>query len=92
MALFVVDDERASSKFQEFRDLRAGVTAGLEARYRDGDYLFNVVGRHLGRRDQDLFIDGGKGGRYYFTALYDETPHNTRSVCRRSMAASARDG
>ena len=63
MALFGVDDERASSKFQEFRDLRTGVTAGLEARYREGDYLFNVVGRHLGRRDQDLAIDGGKGGR-----------------------------
>ena len=76
VAVFGVDDERASSKFQEFRDLRDGVTAGLEARYREGDYLFNVVGRQLGRDDQDLAIDGGKGGQYYFTALYDETPHN----------------
>ena len=76
VALFGVDDARASSKFQEFRDLQDGVTAGLEARYREGDYLFNVVGRQLGRRDQDLAIDGGRGGRYYFTALYDETPHN----------------
>ena len=76
MALFGVADERASSKFQEFRDLRDGVTAGLEARYRQGDYLFNVVGRQLGRRDQDLAIDGGRGGGYYFNVLYDETPHN----------------
>ena len=75
MAIFGAEDERASSKFQEFRDLREGVTAGLEARYREGDYLFNVVGRHLGRRDQDLAIDGGRGGRYYFNILYDETPH-----------------
>ena len=75
VALFGVNDERVSSKFQEFRDLRDGVTAGLEAGYREGDSLFKVVGRHLGRRDQDLAIDGGRGGQYYFNVLYDETPH-----------------
>ena len=76
MALFGVDDERASAKFQEFRDLQDGVTAGLEARYREGDHFLNVVGRQLGRSDQDLAIDGGRGGQYYFKLRYDETPHN----------------
>jgi hypothetical protein len=36
LALFGVDDQRVSSKLQEFRDLRDGFTAGLEAHYREG--------------------------------------------------------
>ena len=76
LALFGVDDQRASSKLQEFRDLRDGVTAGLEAHYRDGRKSFNLVGRELGRGDQDLSMDGGTAGLFQWSMLYDETPHN----------------
>jgi putative beta-barrel porin MtrB/PioB len=76
LALFGVDDQRASSKLQEFRDLRDGVTAGLEAHYREGRRTFNLFGRELGRGDQDLTMDGGTGGIFQWSMLYDETPHN----------------
>jgi hypothetical protein len=74
LALFG-DDQRASSKLQEFRDLRDGTTAGLEAHYRDGRGTFNLVGRELGRGDQDLAMDGETAGIFQWSMLYDETPH-----------------
>lgn len=76
IALFGIDDERESAKFEEYRDLQDGTTAGLEARYRDGHTFFNLVGRQLGRGDQDLNMDGGRAGRLQWSAFYDETPHN----------------
>src|SRR5712672_781398 len=76
LALVGVDDQRVSSKLQEFRDLRDGVTAGLEAHYRDGRGTFNLIGRQLGRGDQDLTMDGGTAGIFQWSMLYDETPHN----------------
>ena len=76
LALFGVDDQRASSKLQEFRDLRDGITGGLEAHYREGRGTFNLVGRELGRGDQDLTMDGGTAGIFQWSMLYDETPHN----------------
>src|SRR4029077_3096724 len=75
LALFGVDDQRASSKLQEFRDLRDGATAGLEAHYREGRRTFNLLGRELGRGDQDLTMDGGTAGVFQWSMLYDETPH-----------------
>jgi Putative outer membrane beta-barrel porin, MtrB/PioB len=75
LALFGVDDQRVSSKLQEFRDLRDGVTAGLEAHYREGRGIFNLIGRELGRGDQDLTMDGGDAGIFQWSMLYDETPH-----------------
>jgi hypothetical protein len=75
LALFGVDDQRVSSKLQEFRDLRDGVTAGLEAHYREGRGTFNLLGRELGRGDQDLTMDGGTAGIFQWSMLYDETPH-----------------
>jgi hypothetical protein len=75
LALFGVDDQRASSKLQEFRDLRDGTTAGLEAHFRDGRGTFNLVGRELGRGDQDLAMDGEAAGIFQWSMLYDETPH-----------------
>src|SRR5258708_8244036 len=47
LALFGVDDQRVSSKLQEFRDLRDGVTAGLQAHYREGPGTFTLVRRGL---------------------------------------------
>jgi len=74
-ALFAVSDERASSKLQEYRDLSDGFTAGLEAKYRRGNTAFSLVGRQLGRDDQDLRLDVGSAGKVQISALYDEIPH-----------------
>ena len=88
LALFGVEDQRASSKLQEFRDLRDGVTAGLEAHYREGRGIFNLVGRELGRGDQDLTMDGGTAGVFQWSMLYDETPH-TYAFGARSLYSGA---
>ena len=74
-AFFAVDDERASSKLQEYRDLSDGFTAGLEANYRHGNTALNLVGRQLGRDDQDLRLDVGSAGKLQISALYNEIPH-----------------
>ncbi|MGB8834878.1 MAG: MtrB/PioB family outer membrane beta-barrel protein [Candidatus Sulfotelmatobacter sp.] len=66
-----------SSKFNEFRDVRDGAVAGVEAHYRGdkGKYL-NVLGRNLGRKDEDLNIEGGLAGKYILSFYDDWTPHN----------------
>jgi DmsE family decaheme c-type cytochrome/MtrB/PioB family decaheme-associated outer membrane protein len=74
LAAMGIDNERESAKFQEYRDLRDG--AAVEAHFRDGGRLLNVVGRHLGLRDQDLAVDGGQAGKYLVSFGFSETPHN----------------
>ena len=88
IALFGVDDERASAKFQEFRDLQDGVTAGLEARYREGDHLFNVVGRQLGRATRISPSTAAEAGSTTSRRCTTRRRTTTRSACRRSMPAS----
>lgn len=76
LATLGVDRERQSAKFQEFRDVRDGTAAGIEAHFRNGSRLLNVVGRHLGLRDQDLDIDGGQAGKYQLAFGFGQIPHN----------------
>ncbi len=76
LTTLAVDRERQSAKFQEYRDVRDGTSAGVEARFRDGIRLLDIAGRHLGLRDQDLTIDLGQAGRYLVTFGYDQIPHN----------------
>jgi hypothetical protein len=65
-----------SSKFNEFRDVKTGAIAGVEAHYRSNNGYLNVVGRNLGRRDEDLNIDGGAPGKYLISFYDTEVPHN----------------
>lgn len=71
-----MDDEHVSAKFQEYRDVRNGMTAGLEGHYRSGDTFLHVLGRQIGRKDQDMALDGGVAGWTQWSLLYSETPHN----------------
>jgi len=75
-SLFGVSGNAVSSKFEEFRDLKDGVNAGIEARARKEDAYLDVVGRHLGLADQDLTVEGGRAGAVALKLSYDETPHN----------------
>ena len=65
-----------SSKFNEFRDVKTGAIAGVEAHYRSNNGYLNVVGRNLGRRDEDLTLDGGAPGKYLISFYDTEVPHN----------------
>jgi len=76
MGFFGVGDDRVSSKFQEYRDVRSGITAGLEGHFRSQNNVLNVVARQIGRKDQDMILDGGMPGVYSFGLNYSETPHN----------------
>jgi MtrB/PioB family decaheme-associated outer membrane protein len=76
LGFFGVGDDHVSSKFQEFRDVRSGITAGLEGHYRTGDTFLNVLARQIGRKDQDFVLDGGSAGTYQYALTYSETPHN----------------
>ena len=75
-SLFGVEGNAVSSKFEEFRDLKDGVNAGLEAHARKEDAYLDVVGRHLGLADQDLTVEGGRAGVVGLKLSYDQTPHN----------------
>jgi MtrB/PioB family decaheme-associated outer membrane protein len=76
LALFGVGDDHVSSKYEEFRDVRSGITAGIDAHYRSDNTLFNLMARQIGREDQDIAIDGGNAGTYYYSLGFSETPHN----------------
>jgi MtrB/PioB family decaheme-associated outer membrane protein len=76
LGFFGVGDEHVSSKFQEFRDVRSGLTAGLEGHFRSGNTVLNVVARQIGRGDQDFALDGGLAGTYQYALSYSELPHN----------------
>jgi MtrB/PioB family decaheme-associated outer membrane protein len=76
LADFLTSVNPRSSKFNEFRDVRDGAVIGVEAHYRDRDYYLNVLGRNLDRNDEDLNIEGGVIGKYIWTLVDDQTPHN----------------
>jgi hypothetical protein len=76
LAEFGVYLDPLSAKFNEFRDVRNGAVAGVEAHYREGTSYLNVAGRELGRRDEDMNIEGGVAGKYVFSFMDTEVPHN----------------
>jgi hypothetical protein len=75
-SLFGVEGNATSAKLEEFRDLKDGVNAGLEAHARKEDAYLDVVGRHLGLLDQDLNVEAGRAGILALRLSYDQTPHN----------------
>jgi hypothetical protein len=76
IADFVVYTDPNSAKFNEYRDVRDGAVAGVEAHFRDGVKYLNVIGRNLGRKDEDLNIEGGVAGKVVFTFFDSQVPHN----------------
>jgi MtrB/PioB family decaheme-associated outer membrane protein len=76
LSTLLVSSEWESAKFQEYRDVQDGTTAGVEFHLRDGDLRLDLVGRNLGLGDQDLVVDGGKAGKYLLAFAFSETPHH----------------
>jgi len=67
---------RESAKAQEFRDLDAGVSVGLDAFLRDRRNYLRLTGRHLGLDDQDATIEWRRPGLLTARASYSQIPHN----------------
>jgi hypothetical protein len=76
LADFVVYTDPNSAKFNEFRDVHDGAVAGVEAHFRDGMHYLNVIGRNLGRKDEDLNIEGGTAGKIFVNFFDTQVPHN----------------
>lgn len=71
-----VTDERESAKFQEYRDLKTGVTAdGWLLYQQDNGYFLDIRANEVGLDDQRYTISGGRYGSFKYTLGYDQIPH-----------------
>ncbi|MEO8379730.1 MAG: MtrB/PioB family outer membrane beta-barrel protein [Acidobacteriota bacterium] len=91
IGFFGVEDDHVSSKFQEYRDVRNGLTAGLEGHFRSGNTFLNLKGLQIGRKDQEVALDGGVAGTVQYALNYSETPH-TYAYDARSLWAGIGTG
>ena len=57
-------DEKKSAKFNEYRDIQSGpVFHDVEVKgEKDSGYYFEIMGKNLGRKDQQLNVESGRYG------------------------------
>ncbi len=71
-----VGEERESAKFQEYRDLKDGVTGDLRLWYQQPNgYFLGVGADEIGLDDQRYSLTGGKYGSFRLELGYDQIPH-----------------
>jgi len=68
--------EGNKSKFNEYRDIRSGVTGDAAVQAEKGKYYLDFNATDIGRRDQRYDLQGGQWGGFKFDLKYDELPHN----------------
>ena len=71
-----VDVRGNRAKFNEYRDLRDGVSGNIGLRHDAGKDYLNLRAGNIGRRDQKYELEGGSWGTFTFHLSYDEIPHN----------------
>ncbi len=64
------------AKFNEYRDIRTGVTGSFDVQYERGNYYLDFYGNEVARRDQKYDLSGGKWGNFKYDLWYDQIPHN----------------
>lgn len=72
------DQDTNSSKFQEYRDLRSGLWAGLKLYGESadgGDRNLAVRLQGIGREDARYMLDYRREGKYSFSLDYNKIPH-----------------
>jgi MtrB/PioB family decaheme-associated outer membrane protein len=69
-----IDGNKA--KFNEYRDIRTGVTGNAAVQAEKGKYYLDFTATDIGRRDQSYNLHGGQWGGFKFDLKYDELPHN----------------
>jgi hypothetical protein len=74
-----VDIKGSQAKFNEYRDLRDGVSGNIGLRYDAGKDYLDLRAGDIGRRDQKYELEGGSRGTFEFHLGYDEIPHNFSS-------------
>ncbi len=74
-----VDIKGNGAKFNEYRDLRDGVSGNIGLRYDAGKEYLEFRAGDIGRRDQKYELEGGRWGGFTYHLGYDEIPHNFNS-------------
>jgi hypothetical protein len=71
-----VDVKGNRAKFNEYRDLRSGVSGHIGLRYDAGRTYFDFRADDMGYKDQKYELEGGSRESFRFYLGYDEIPHN----------------
>ena len=78
------DTDTNSSKFNEYRDIDSGFylyDLGVKTETGTG-YFLGAKGKNVGRDDQNLFIQGGRYGKWGVGLEWDEIIHNLSNNAR----------
>jgi MtrB/PioB family decaheme-associated outer membrane protein len=62
-------------RFLEYRDIRDGVTGGMNLRW-ENSWYHNLFGENLGRDDQYVELKGGRYGVFKYSVYVDDVVHN----------------
>ena len=77
LVLKASDNAEDSAKFNEYRDIRQGVTGDVNLLIEKKDqYYFRLDGQGIGLGDQRLEFEGNYWGTFKFDVIYDKIPHN----------------
>jgi MtrB/PioB family decaheme-associated outer membrane protein len=68
--------EGQKAKFNEYRDIRDGVYAGVDLRYDAEKYYLDFKAEDVGYKTQKYGLEGGKWGSFKYHFDYNEIPHN----------------
>src|SRR5262245_23531579 len=71
-----VNTERNPFRFDEYRDLRSGVTAGADVRGESDRYYLRLFGENLGRDDQFDELTGGQYGAFKYSIYNNDIIHH----------------
>ena len=71
-----LDMKGEKAKFNEYRDIRDGVTGDADLQYERDNYYLDFNAKEVGRKDQSYELSGGKWGSFKYDFRYDQLPHN----------------
>lgn len=72
----VVNGEKKSAKFNEYRDLTTGVAASANIHMNRDAYYTDLTIKDAGRKDQEYMLSGGKYETFNYKLRVTEMPHN----------------
>lgn len=73
----VIDGDRDSAKYEEYREVPEGASTDLSLSHKQSDgYFFELDADDVAEDDQSINASIGKYGHFALDAGYDETPHN----------------
>jgi len=70
-------NQKSLGKYYEYSDIAPGafLNGWIGAGTKDGLYKYDLWADNVGYEDQRFELNGSKAGEWYFTGLWDQTPH-----------------